>query len=154
METLTIKTKKESNHLYELFEEKVINSLYQKYKLTVEEACFAKGWIPKHIILDRTRNIHSYIVFADYSNKVFKGRYFQSISSFQEDVIELVKIQYSKLDRPLFILYKHEDGAIYCIESNEIREHILNNRQVEISEYIVNASVNFDNIVDTIKTQL
>jgi len=87
-------------------ESNIINLLKSQYKLKIEEANFAKGLIPKYILLDRTRNIHSYIVPTLVQDKIIETYYNVSCKS---DTLELLyKLQFSSLDRPLFLVFKYE----------------------------------------------
>jgi hypothetical protein len=88
----------------------------KQYKLNIELASFQKGFIPNYILLDKTRNIHSYIVVADYDNSTIGGYYFNKDIDFNSILIELLKIQYSTLDRPLFLILnsKNKFNVIEC----------------------------------------
>jgi hypothetical protein len=136
------------------WEKEEIESIKRNYKLTIEEACFAKGFIPKHIILDKTRNIHSYIVFGKLEDKSISGTYFSISGNSIIDLTELVKIQYSSLDRPLFFVLKNNDGEIISIEGNVIRKHLLNEGGHEVIQYIKRESVPFESVVKLIKMEL
>lgn len=107
----------------------------------IEEANFSKGFIPKHIILDRTRNIHSYIVFCDICEGKSSSIYWDNNSS-KEGVISIVQTQYSQLNRPLFFVFQ-KDKQFVCIEGNEVREKLLANPEVDIISYMWNNSMSF-----------
>ncbi len=140
---------------YDKFENDIIKDIKAQYKLNIEEACFASGWIPKHIILDRTRNIHSYIIFTSLLKKHFCGRYFSKPETFYENIIQLVRTQYSKLDRPLFILTTTDQNNFLCIEGNVIREYMLtNSSEKNIMKYVISELKSFDEIVKIIKIEL
>ena len=110
---------------------------FQKtYGLKIEEANFSKGFIPKHIVLDRTRNIHSYIVFCDVNEGNISSQYWDE-SSYKEGIISVLQTQYSQLSRPLFFIYK-KNGNYVCIEGNEVREELLSNPDTDIISYMLN----------------
>ena len=92
---------------------KLIKHFKLKYKLNIEKACFSKGWIPKYIILDRTRNIHSYCVFIFQDDFTFTNDFIN------KDLIEFSKIRYSSLDRPLFIFLISKNLNIKFFEIEE-----------------------------------
>lgn len=133
----------------------VIDELKSNYKLKIEEACFSTDWIPKHILLDRTRNIHSYFIFATFYKNIYKGRYFNNDNNFENDIIELIKTQYSKLDRPLFLIIQDENYHLLGIEASTIREFILENKQIQtIKNFISNNAIGLLEIISQIKLEL
>jgi hypothetical protein len=133
----------------------VINKLKSNYKLKIEEACFSTEWIPKHILLDKTRNIHSYFVFATYNDNEYKGRYFTDDNYFENQITELIKTQYSSLDRPLFLIIKDENDNLLSIEGSFIREFILEKKKNQkIKNFISSEVVSFDEIINKIKKEL
>ena len=136
-------------------EQYLVSRLQSEYKLKIEEACFSSGWIPKHILLDKTRNIHSYFVFASISKGNFSGRYFSNRSDFDLNVYNIIKTQYSNLDRPLFFIIQDEESGIRCIEGNEIRDYILeNNDFLNLRQIIIRNAFEFKDIVSKIKSEL
>lgn len=136
------------------WEENALKNFKKDFQLTIEEACFATNYIPKHIILDKTRNIHSYVVFCTLNNKKLIGTYFSISNDFNFDLIELIKIQFSCLDRPLFILFKNSNGEIISVEGNVIREFLLNNDITWVVNYIKKVAVPFKLFADQIKLEL
>lgn len=134
------------------FENKECHSLAQKFKLHFEDAIFAKGLIPKKVLLDNTRNIHSYWVFCKYSDGTLISNYWQE-NSFVDSLKSLLSVQYSELDRPLFFIF-NLDNKYKIIEGNEIREEILANPNLDLTDYIL---CNAYDLIDTlliIKKQL
>jgi hypothetical protein len=132
----------------------LIQEIRNQYKINIEVASFANGFIPKHIILDRTRNIHSYLTFIKItSNKIF-GEYFSHITDFLTPLLELIRTQYSQLDRPLFFLYVNDMGDIQGIESNQIRIHLLENGSKNIIGFIKSNSISGQNLFKQIKSEL
>lgn len=109
------------------------------FGLKIEEANFSKGFIPKHILLDRTRNIHSYIVFCEISDGKSSSIYWDNSLS-KENIISIVRTQYSQLNRPLFFVFR-KDNQYVCIEGNEVREELLNNPEVNIISFMWNNSM-------------
>jgi hypothetical protein len=132
----------------------VLKNFKKDFKLNIEEACFATNYIPKHIILDKTRNIHSYVVFGTLENKKLTGTFFSISNNFISDLIELIKVQFSSLDRPLFFLLKNSIGEIMTIEGNLIREFLLNNDSNGVIEYIEEEAIPFEIIANQIKMEL
>lgn len=136
-------------------EDLVINKLKSNYKLKIEEACFSTEWIPKHILLDRTRNIHSYFVFATCNDNEYEGRYFTHDNYFENQITELIKTQYSRLDRPLFFIIKDENDNLLSIEGSFIREFILEKKKNQtIKNFISSEVVSFNEIINKIKKEL
>ena len=78
---------------YEIKEIESAKNFYNQFKMKLEVACFSNGYIPKYIILDRTRNIHSYLVFIYLSKGKFSCRYFSPKSNPLDDILEILKIQ-------------------------------------------------------------
>ena len=106
---------------------KIISQIKNDYKLTLHEACFSKGHIPRFIILDRTRNIHSYIDFYDYPNLNLRGEKLKSNDEIREKLIKLCQIQYSTLDRPFFLhVDNHKDS--YLIDVSDLRSTALSGK--------------------------
>ena len=117
-----------------------------KYKLNIEKACFATGWIPKYIILDRTRNIHSYCVF------IFEDEFSFTTNFINSNLEEYYKIRYSALDRPLFIFLISENFNIKFFEINDYKN--LVNNQILNKENLNKLWVNFDSMSSLIKSEL
>ena len=99
---------------------KIISQIKSEYKLTLHEACFSEGVIPRFIVLDRTRNIHSYMDFYDYPSQTLRGEVLKSDDEIREKLIKFCQIQYSSLDRPFFLhVQNHNDS--YFIDVSDIR---------------------------------
>lgn len=124
----------------------LIKHFKSKYKLNIEKACFSKGWIPNYIILDRTRNIHSYCVFIFQDDFTFTQKFIN------QDLIEYSKIRYSSLDRPLFIFQISNDFNIKFFEIEEFKNLVENQMLNNIS--LNNLWVNFDSMLSLIKSEL
>ena len=137
----------------EEFELSLCDQLKKQYRLNIESACFSTGYIPKYILLDRTRNIHSYLVFCRKEKN-------NIISSFWENgklisgLINILKIQFSKLDRPLFLIIQNNDKTLKVIEGNYVREELLENSNPNIEEFLLSESVNFQDVILNIKSEL
>lgn len=117
-----------------------------KYKLKIEEACFSRGWIPNHIILDKTRNIHSYCVFFFQDDFTFTNNFIN------KDLIELSRIKYSSLDRPLFIFKISGDLSIKFFEIDEFKNLL---EQKELNELnLERLWIDFDSMFSKIKSEL
>lgn len=123
------------------------------YKLHIEEANFAKGLIPKDIILDRTRNIHSYVIFCQVSNELTDSEYWEDYNH-EKRIKQILSLQYSELDRPLFIVFQDCNHKFKTIEGNFLREAILENQELDIKDYILSKSDNFDEIIPIIRKEL
>ncbi|WP_052752890.1 hypothetical protein [Kordia zhangzhouensis] len=109
-----------------------------KYKINIEEANFSTGWIPKYILLDRTRNIHSYAVFVN------------SIEISKEELIEYSKIRYSSLDRPLFIFHYKHDETLSFFEINDFKNNVFSEKKYES----INLWNDFNSVASKIKAEL
>lgn len=104
---------------------KKISGIQNDYKIKLHEACFSKGEIPRFIILDRTRNIHSYMDFYDYPSQTLRGETLKSGDEIKEKLIKFCQIQYSTLDRPFFLhVQNHNDS--YLIDVSDLRITALN----------------------------
>ena len=104
---------------------KIISQIKRDYKLTLHEACFSEWHLPRFIILDRTRNIHSYIDFYDYPSQNLRGEKLSSCDEIKEKLIKFCQIQYSTLDRPFFLyIENHKDS--YLIDVSDLRAAALN----------------------------
>ena len=133
-------------------ENKECLSIAQKFKLHFEDANFAKGFIPKKVLLDSTRNIHSYWVFCKYKDGALSSNYWQPYSSI-DSIKSMLSVQYSELDRPLFFIF-NRDNKYKIIEGNELREKILANPKLDITDYILNNSYDLIDTLFIIKKQL
>lgn len=134
--------------------EQIILYLKSELKLKIESANFAQGYIPRDILLDRTRNIHSYIIPCLFNNEKVDSNYW-SDTNFIDSLIALLRIQYSQLDRPLFFIIK-KDNDYKIIEGNIIREYILANSvsQTDLLQFILSTSNNLSDIIYKIKSEL
>lgn len=109
----------------------IINTLESKYKLKLEKSCFSKGWIPNYLILDKTRNIHSYVTFFFLENhKLYTETSF--IPDINEVCKELYKIKFSTLQRPLFIIIEEENN-LKMVEIDDFKENIIKNEIITIN---------------------
>ena len=137
----------------EVFEQSLSDLLKKQYRLNIELACFSSGYIPKYVLLDRTRNIHSYIVFCRKEKN-------DIISSFWEQgklingLVDMLKAQFSKLDRPLFFIIQENEKVLKVIEGNYIREELLRKSNINIENFLLSESVNFQDIILNIKSEL
>lgn len=134
--------------------EQIILYLKSELKLKIESANFAQGYIPRDILLDRTRNIHSYIIPCLFNNEKVDSNYW-SDTNFIDSIIALLRIQYSQLDRPLFFIIK-KDNDYKIIEGNIIREYILANSvsQTDLLQFILSTSNNLSDMIYKIKSEL
>lgn len=132
----------------------LITKIYTKYKVKIEEACFSNGYIPKHIILDKTRNIHSYLTFIKVEKSRISGEVFELTKDFLIPIIEYVKIQYSQLDRPLFFIFLDEFGEISGVDASDIRIQLLENGGKGIIQFINQNKINGQQLFTQIKNEL
>jgi len=121
--------------------------------LHIENANFAKGYIPRKILLDNTRNIHSYFVFCKYENDFIYSAYWQK-ENFSKSLIAMITLQYSDLDRPLFIVFRNKENQYNVIEGNELREILLEQPNTDLVGFILHNSVNFNEMIINIKKEL
>lgn len=128
-------------------------TLNKQYKFHIEDANFSKGYIPKKILLDRTRNIHSYIVFCKVENNSLLSEYWNS-DNFTSTFKSILATQYSDLDRPLFFLFRDKNNLLMSIEGAEIRHAILANPELNIYNYILEHSVCFNDVAFQLKKEL
>lgn len=131
----------------------ILQTLKGKYKFKIENACFSKGWIPNYILLDRTRNIHSYIIICAQIDGTLISRNFLDKEKFENNFLALSQIQYSQLNRPLFIIFKDTfSSSLKAIEVSDIKNLFLNGK-FSISN-LNKLAVDFDLISQFIKQEL
>lgn len=128
-----------------IFEEGVCSLLCKQYKVHIEKACFANGFIPNYILLDSTRNIHSYLEFCKMNDGMLSSSHWDGHSI--EGLVQLLRTQYSQLDRPLFFIFQADNGEYRIIESSPIREYLLEGGNGSISQFMID---NSDELKDTI----
>lgn len=104
---------------------KIISQIKSEYKLTLHEACFSQGVIPRFIVLDRTRNIHCYMDFYDYPSQTLRGEELKSGDEIKEKLIKFCQIQYSTLDRPFFLHVQNHNES-FLIDISDLRTTALN----------------------------
>ena len=124
----------------------LIQHFKSKYQLNIEQACFSKGWIPNYIILDRTRNIHSYCVFIFQDDFTFTNDFIN------KDLVEFSKIRYSTLDRPLFIFLISKELNIKFFEIEEFK-NLLEQKKINKLN-LNNLWIDFDSMSSAIKSEL
>lgn len=134
------------------FESEIYNILFESYHLKFEDAVFASGLIPEKILLDRTRNIHSYFIVCKNEKKRLFSNYWNS-TNFSENLRQILALQYSDLDRPLFFVYCQNQNLM-IIEGNKIREAILEDPGINEYDYITNNSDEFKDVVIKIYKEL
>jgi hypothetical protein len=131
----------------------VIDKIRIEYNLKIEEACFSKGYIPRYIILDKSRNIHSYIVPCYISGKKLISSYWMNLR-FEETILQFLKIQYSHLDRPLFFAYIYQNN-IMIIEGDDVKNYLCNEKSPDLlMDYMIENSYNFSETFKLIKQEL
>lgn len=129
------------------------SELKSKYRLNIEKACFAQNYIPNYILLDSTRNIHSYIEFC-----ILESGHLYSTHWGKEDIlnglVKVLQIQTSQLDRPLFFIFKDETDTYKVIESNLIKERILEGEGATIENFIIENTDTLNEVLPLIKREL
>lgn len=135
------------------FENRLSQKLKDSYKLRMDIANFATSFIPRDILLDRTRNIHSYMLFCE----VKKGKIYSSYwdqNSMKNIILNFLRTQYSSLDRPLFFVMQNEDQSIHIIESTIVREELLNNPSTDLNSFMINKALEIFNVLPKIYREL
>lgn len=128
----------------------ILTILQKRYKFKIEHASFAQGFIPSFILLDRTRNIHSYLV--PISQEVANSLHDTSkeISNYLNYLQEYYKIQYSQLDRPLFLLFENGKSVDFLDISN-LKKFL---KKEETFDQFLDYKIEIDSIFTTIKSEL
>lgn len=134
------------------FEIEICNALFKLYRLKFEEANFAKGFIPPKILLDGTRNIHSYYVICNHEEGKLKSRFWND-DNFEQNIKSILAVQYSDLDRPLFFIY-YNNKNLMVIEGNQLREMLIENPHADIYNYIINNSDKLNDVITKIYKEL
>lgn len=132
----------------------IISKIYNKYKIKIESACFSNGYIPEHIILDRTRNIHSYLTFIKVEQSRIRSEVFDLNNDYLVPLIEYVKVQYSQLDRPLFFIFLDELGEVFGVDASDVRIQLLENGGNDIIHFINNNKIHGQQLFTQIKKEL
>ncbi len=135
------------------FESAICANLKKNHRLNIELACFATEYIPKHILLDKTRNIHSYLIFCQNNNGKLSSTYWNE-DTINTGLINIVKTQYSQLDRPLFFIIQNTDNTLNIIEGNLIREKLQEGSNDKLTDFILNQSDFFQDVLPKIKKEL
>ncbi len=135
------------------FENLECSTLSKKYRLHFEDAVFAQGIMPRKILLDGTRNIHSYFVFCKYENEKISSAYWNK-KNFSKIIKKILALQYSDLDRPLFFVFCDDEKNYKSIEGGELREALLDKPNMDINNYIINNSYPLVNLICNIKKEL
>ncbi|MDR1551944.1 MAG: hypothetical protein LBS69_00575 [Prevotellaceae bacterium] len=137
----------------EEFEFSISNTLKSIYRLNIEAACFAAGFVPKHILLDRTRNIHSYFLFLRTKDQHIITSICDT-GHLKDGLINVLRTQYSQLDRPLFLIIQDNDKSLKVIEGNFVREKLLEAPNANIEDFLLSNAENFNDIIYSIKKEL
>lgn len=130
--------------------DRFLEKLSKQYKLKIEEANFANGFIPKYILLDRTRNIHSYLV--PVSEEVFNTLHktAKETSKYLFFFKEYYKIQFSQLDRPLFLVM-NTGKSIDFLDISTFEKYLLN--EESFNDFLKNR-INIENLFPILKSEL
>jgi len=137
----------------ENFESSISSLLRKQYHMNLESVSFPNYRIPKYILLDRTRNIHSYFLFCRNESNVLKSTNWHT-DNMANDLTQIVQTQYSELDRPLFIVIQDKDASLRIIEGNTIREKLLANGTADLSEFLLSESDKLQDVLMTISKEL
>ena len=134
-------------------EARMCEILRSKYKLRIEKSCFSTGAMPNYIILDSTRNIHSYVEFCDIGDGVLTSIHIDNKQPLS-GLVDVLRTQYSQLDRPLFFIFQNSTGTLMTIESEIVREHLLNKRDDDISAFISTSADKLQDVIPLIYREL
>lgn len=137
----------------ENFETFVHFLLKKKYRLNLEPVSFPNCKIPKYILLDRTRNIHSYFLFCRNKNNVLESTNWNT-ANITIRLTQIVQTQYSELDRPLFLVIQDKDLSLKIIEGNTIREKLLENGSDHLENFLLTESEPLNDILIKISKEL
>ena len=130
---------------FDSYEADMCSSLRKKYRLNIEKASFSTNSIPNYILLDSTRNIHSYLEFCQKSGDNLISAHW-SLKDQLKGVLSVVRTQYSQLDRPLFFIFPDEKGTLYTIESSDVREHLLKDRDEHVTSFMIDNADKFQDM--------
>lgn len=137
----------------ESFETSISFLLKKEYRLKIEPVSFPNRNIPKYILLDKTRNIHSYLLFCRNKNNVLESAHWNT-DKITSRLIHIIQTQYSELDRPLFLIIQDEDLSLKVIEGNMIRERLLNNGCTGLVNFLLKESDSLNHVLMKISKEL
>lgn len=137
----------------ETFEAEMCSAIKSKYKLHIERSCFSTGSMPNYLLLDSTRNIHSYIEFCSVNGDYIESAHFGA-KNLLRGVLDVLRTQFSQLDRPLFFIFKDKVGNYQAIESTPIREHLLEHRDGSISSFMISNADKLQDVLPQIYHEL
>lgn len=126
--------------------------LSEKFRLKLDTVSFPNPYLPYHILLDRTRNIHSYFLLSRYTKGGFQ--YEESNEPFLDYLIGSLRAQLSEMDRPFFILIQKAASKYDVIEGNEVREFILENGCGNLEKFLLKESIPLSDILPLIRKEL
>lgn len=129
---------------------KTITLLKTKFKFKIEKACFSEGYIPEYILLDRTRNIHSYLVPISNQELIQIGKSEFIGSRLESTLLEYYKVCYSTLDRPLFLLIENNQTIDFFDVSN-LSDYFFYKKPIE---EVLKNKINLMDIYSIIKKEL
>lgn len=128
-------------------------SLRKKYRLNIEKANFSTAFIPNYILLDSTRNIYSYLEFCKVEKNGLVSSHWD-IEHQLSGVLAMIQTQYSQLDRPLFFVFNDSNGQTCIIESSPVREHLLEERDGNITGFMLANADKFQDVFQKIHDEL
>lgn len=136
------------------FEQSFLEDLKEKFHFKLELVnCFPNQWIPKYILLDKTRNIHSYYVLCKQDGSFLASSMWDK-ESIKNSIIRIVATEYSEMDRTLFFLIKKKSGRVLIAEGNAIRESLLESETSDISQLVLSNAYDFSESVNFITSEL
>lgn len=138
---------------FDAYEAEMCSSLRKKYRLSIEKASFATDSIPHYILLDSTRNIHSYLEFCQKNGDSLVSAHW-GLQDQLKGVLSVVRTQYSQLDRPLFFIFPDEKGTLFIIESEDVREHLLEYRDEHVTAFMIDNAEKFQEMFKQIHNEL
>lgn len=137
----------------ENFENSMRTFIKKQYRWNLESISFPNKQIPKFILLDKTRNIHSYFVFCRNKHNLLESTNWQT-NNMPTSLTQIIKTQFSELDRPLFLVIQDEDASLRIIEGNIIREKLLNDKNDNIVSFLLSESDYFHDVANKISKEL
>ena len=137
----------------EKFEVSISALLKKEYRLKLEPVSFPNHTIPRFILLDRTRNIHSYFAFCRNKNNMLESSHWNA-NEMVVGLTKLIQTQHSELDRPLFIVIQNKGSSLKIIEGNRIRERLLEYGSAGLESYLLTDSDSLSDVLIKIKEEL
>lgn len=137
----------------ENFEHSISSFIKKRYHWNLEPISFPNKRIPNYILLDRTRNIHSYFVFCRNSHSLLESKNWEA-NNMPIALTQIIQTQFSELDRPLFFVIQDEDSSLKIIEGNIIREKLLNGKSNDLVSFLLSKADHLHDVAIKISREL